>query len=321
MRLPADRALATLLAQKSIATVEITGRDLAICAAAVGLGMHVRRPVRAATQPSLPIPPELRADAGGSIPLSIQTGQIQVVPGKVTPSYGINGPYLGRALRLRRGEQVTMRVQNRLKEPTTMHWHGLKIPGALDGSPYSVIQPGDSWEAPLSIDQPAATCWFHPHYYPTTAEQVIKGVAGLFLINDEDSDVLGRPSRWGFDDIPLILQDRRFNSDGSFSHRFNLAAVTTGYVGDTMLVNGAVFPQAKTAQGWLRLRLLNGSNARAYRLALSDGRPFHVIASKGGSAEIQIRFDHPAEKAAPFMAHCHILEHEDSGMMTNFSVG
>ncbi|MEM8840762.1 MAG: multicopper oxidase CueO [Pseudomonadota bacterium] len=261
---------------------KITRRDLAIGATAIGLGMLTRQSAGAATQPALPIPPELRADATGSIPLRVQSGQIQVLPGKSTPSYGINGPFLGPALRVRRGERVTMRVQNRLAEPTTMHWHGLKIPGAVDGSPYSIIQPGKRWDAALSIDQPAATCWFHPHYYPTTAEQVIKGIAGLFLIDDDESDALGLPSRWGIDDIPLILQDRRFNADGSFFHRFNLAAVTTGYVGDTMLINGAVYPKAKTAQGWLRLRLLNGSNARAYRLALSDGRPFHVIASDGG---------------------------------------
>ena len=143
----------------------------------------------------------------------------------------------------------------------------------------SPARPG---EPSLNIDQPAATCWFHPHYYPTTAELVIKGMAGLFLIDDEESDALGLPSRWGVDDIPLILQDRRFNKDGSFFHRFNLVAVTTGYIGDTMLVNGAHYPEARTARGWLRLRLLNGSNARNYLLALSDERPMYVIASDGG---------------------------------------
>jgi blue copper oxidase len=111
---------------------------------------------------------------------------------------------------------------------------------------------------------------------------VIKGLAGLLVIDDEESDALGLPSRWGVDDIPLILQDRRFNADGSFFHRFNLVAVTTGYVGDTMLVNGTHQPEARTARGWLRLRLLNGSNARSYRLALSDGRSMFVVAGDGG---------------------------------------
>ncbi|MEM7025897.1 MAG: multicopper oxidase domain-containing protein, partial [Pseudomonadota bacterium] len=239
-------------------------------------------PALASERPALPIPPELRADGKGEIALRAQPGQQQFLPGLSTPTYGINGPFLGPAVRVRRGDQVTMNVTNALGEDITIHWHGLKIPGDLDGGPYTVIKPGNTWRPTLSIEQPAATCWFHPHYYPSTAELVIKGLAGLFLIDDEESDALGLPSRWGVDDIPLILQDRRFNADGSFFHRFNLVAVTTGYVGDTMLVNGAPYPEAQTAQGWLRLRLLNGSNARSYRLALSDNRSMFVVASDGG---------------------------------------
>jgi len=175
-----------------------------------------------------------------------------------------------------------MKVTNSLAEQTTMHWHGLKIPGDHDGSPYTIIKPGKTWQVPLTIDQPAATCWCHPHFYPGTAEQVIKGIAGLVVIDDDESDATGLPSRWGVDDIPLILQDRRFNADGSFFHRFNMTAITTGYIGDTMLVNGAPYPVAQVAQGWLRLRLLNGSNARTYRLGVSDGRSMYVVASDGG---------------------------------------
>lgn len=239
-------------------------------------------PVRASDRPTLPIPPELRADAKGEIALRAQPGQMQFLPGVATPTYGINGPFLGPAIRVRRGEDVVMAVTNGIDQDITMHWHGLKIPGDVDGSPYTVIHPGKTWTPALKIEQPAATCWFHPHFYPSTAEQVIKGLAGLFLIEDDESDPLGLPSRWGVDDIPLVLQDRRFNADGSFFHRFNLVAVTTGYIGDTMLVNGAHHPEAHTARGWLRLRLLNGSNARSYRLAFSDNRSMFVIASDGG---------------------------------------
>lgn len=239
-------------------------------------------PTRASERPALPIPPELRADAKGEIGLQAKPGRRRFLPGLATPTYGINGPFLGPAVRVRRGDKVTMKVTNGVGEDITMHWHGLKIPGDMDGSPYTVIRPGNTWQPTLNIEQPAATCWFHPHFYPTTAELVIKGLAGLFLIDDDESDALGLPSQWGLNDIPLILQDRRFNADGSFFHRFNVVAVTTGYIGDTMLVNGAQYPEARTARGWLRLRLLNGSNARSYRLALSDGRSMFVVASDGG---------------------------------------
>ncbi len=245
----------------------------------------------AAEQPALPIPSELRPGPNGEVRLNVGPSSVEFLSGVKTPTFGINGPYLGPAIRARSGETLQMHVHNGLAQDLTMHWHGLKIPGRVDGGPYNIIEPGGNWNIDLPVDQPAATCWFHPHIYPTTAELVIKGLAGLFLIDDEQADALPLPSTWGVDDIPVIIQDRHFNADGSFFHRFNLAAVTTGYIGDVALVNGAIYPQAKTARGWIRLRLLNGSNARSYRLALSDDRPFFVIASDGGLLEEPVRLN------------------------------
>jgi hypothetical protein len=79
-----------------------------------------------------------------------------------TATYGINGPYLGPALRLRRGETMTVQVTNNVPENITMHWHVLIIPGSADGGPHQVIAPGKWWQTQLAIDQPAATLWFHP---------------------------------------------------------------------------------------------------------------------------------------------------------------
>ena len=260
--------------------------------AAAGLLWSARaRPLQAAQRPSLPVPPELRADAKGEIALVAQAGRQSFVAGASTPTYGFNGPFLGPAVRVRRGETPTMKVTNRLDETITTHWHGLIIPGADDGGPYRLINHGATWTVKLAIAQPAATLWFHPHVYPATAELVLKGLAGLFVIDDEESDALPLPSTWGVDDIPIILQDRRFAPDGRFFHRFNAIAVAMGYVGDTVLVNGAIDPVARTGKGWLRFRILNGSNARNYRLALSDRRSFHVIASDGGLLEAPVALD------------------------------
>ena len=115
--------------------------------------------------------------------------------------------------------------------------------------------------------------------------QVIKGLAGLLIIDDEDTVRLKLPSRWGVNDIPLIIQDRRFRHDGQFFDRMNLIAVTNGYVGDVALANGARYPVARAARGWVRLRLLNGSNARSYLLKASDDRSLFVIGSDGGLLE------------------------------------
>lgn len=269
--------------------MDLLSRRTVLRAGAAACAVAAFAPIRADAgndaRPSLPIPPELEADARGMIALDVRPGAMRFRGGVATATYGINGAYLGPAVRVRRGRTVVAQVSNGVPENITMHWHGLIIPGAADGGPYQVIPPGKRWQAELSIDQPAATLWFHPHLYPTTAELVIKGLAGLMIVGDEDSDRLPLPSQWGVDDIPLIIQDRRFTADGQFFERFNIMAVTNGYVGDTVLVNGAHYPEARGARGWLRLRILNGSNARSYRLAASDGRSLYVIACDGGLLE------------------------------------
>jgi blue copper oxidase len=236
-------------------------------------------------RPSLPIPPEIKPNAAGIVALDARPGSVRFRPNRDTATYGINGPYLGPAVRVRRGQKVVAQVSNSVPENITMHWHGLIIPGAADGGPHQVILPGKQWQTELAIDQPAATLWFHPHFYPSTAQLVVKGLAGLFIVDDDESDRLPLPSRWGVDDIPLIIQDRRFTADGQFFDRMNIIAVTNGYVGDTALVNGALYPTARTARGWLRLRILNGSNARSYNLSVSDARSLFVVASDGGLLE------------------------------------
>ena len=253
---------------------QLSRRTGLLAACAWGFAGVIPRYLHAQGAPcqSLPIPPELRADAAGTIKLDARTGTMRFLGDRDTATYGINGPYLGPALRLRRGETVTVQVTNNVPENITMHWHGLIIPGSADGGPHQVIKPGKWWETKLEIDQPAATLWFHPHYYPSTAQEVIKGLAGLLIVDDEEASGLPLPTRWGLDDIPLIIQDRRFTPDGQFFDRMNIIAVVNGYVGDVALVNGARYPEAHTARGWIRLRILNGSNARSYTLAASDNR-------------------------------------------------
>jgi blue copper oxidase len=267
---------------------DLSRRHALVGGAAIGAMMALRlRPAVAgdAARPALPIPPELRPDASGAVALSARSGVVSFRPGQPTATYGYDGPFLGPALRLRRGQTVAIDFVNQLPEPTTVHWHGLIIPGDVDGGPHRPVAPGGHWRPSLSIDQPAATLWFHPHFYPTTAAQVIKGLAGLLIIDDEETDRLKLPSRWGVDDIPLIIQDRRFTQDGQFFDRMNIIAATSGYVGAVPLVNGVLYPEARTARGWVRLRLLDGSNARSYLLKASDDRSLFVIGSDGGLLE------------------------------------
>ncbi|MCP2232089.1 multicopper oxidase CueO [Erwinia aphidicola] len=233
-------------------------------------------------RPLLPIPSLLTADARSEISLIAQAGSSSW-RGKNVPTWGYNGALLGPAIQLERGKEVNITVYNRLPEATTVHWHGLELPGQVDGGPQARIAPNQSRRVTFTPDQPAATCWFHPHQHGRTGYQVAQGLAGLVLINDPESGKLLLPKQWGIDDIPVILQDKRLTADGSqIDYQLDIMSAAVGWFGDTMLTNGAIYPQAGVPRGWLRLRLLNGCNARSLNITTSDKRPMYVIASDGG---------------------------------------
>jgi blue copper oxidase len=177
-----------------------------------------------------------------------------------------------------------MRVANRLPEPTTIHWHGMHLPAAADGGPHQLIPPGTTWSPGWRIDQPAATLWYHPHPHGTTESHVYRGVAGLFLLDDPDADALPLPDRYGVDDIPVILQDKRFDRNGNLDVGQSPFS-PIGRLGADMLVNGTHDPHLDVTSQRLRLRLLNASTARLYNVGFADDRPFELVASDGGLLE------------------------------------
>ena len=108
------------------------------------------------------------------------------------------------------------------------------------------------------------------------------GLSGMIVVDDGTDARLGLPRTFGTDDLPLILQDRTFASDGSIEYGTDSLAIVYGARGDTVIVNGAIAPVAKVPPGLVRLRLLNAANAQNFELRFSDQRTFHVIASDGG---------------------------------------
>ncbi|HAT1610247.1 TPA: multicopper oxidase CueO [Raoultella planticola] len=239
------------------------------------------RSVFAASRPALPVPDLLTADARNRITLTIQAGKTQFGPHQAT-TWGYNGNLLGPALKLKKGEAVTVDIHNRLTEETTVHWHGLEVPGEVDGGPQGIIAPGASRSVNFTPSQRAATCWFHPHQHGKTGHQVAMGLAGLVLISDEESEQLLLPKQWGIDDVPVIVQDKRFTAAGEIDYQLDMMSAAAGWFGDTLLANGALYPEHAAPRGWLRLRLLNGCNARSLNFSTSDNRPMYVIASDGG---------------------------------------
>lgn len=241
----------------------------------------------------LPIPELLESSSlpgGGRLfELRAQQGSRSFLQGNNTPTLGYNSAYLGPTIRVRRGEDVAIRVRNNLREATTVHWHGVHLPAEADGGPHQRIEAGDEWEARFSVDQPAATLWYHPHLMGTTARQVYQGLAGFLLIEDDESAALRLPKEYGRNDIPVVLQERRFNRDGSFRYRPRMPDVMHGYSGNTLLTNGAVEPHLTVRDQRVRLRLLNGSNSTVLRISFDGGHSFQQIASDGGFLEKPLR--------------------------------
>jgi blue copper oxidase len=232
---------------------------------------------------SLPIPRMLDARSlQNQVSLTAQSGRGELLPNFEADTLGYSAPYLGPVIRIYRGDTVTMAITNAMDRLTTVHWHGLFVPSQLDGGPYGIIEPGQIWQPSLKIDQPAATAWFHPHPHGDTARQVYMGLAGLIFIEDGSSAELGLPNRHGLDDLPLILQDRIIGPEGELIYDNSPMAVMHGSRGDTIIVNGAIGPVAEVPRGIARLRLLNGANARNFRLTFDDSREFHVIANDNG---------------------------------------
>jgi FtsP/CotA-like multicopper oxidase with cupredoxin domain len=232
---------------------------------------------------ALPVP-ELR-DArvlNGLIQLVAAEGQHAFVPGSPAKTYGFSAPYLGPVLRLRKGDEVQFAVENKLDRDTTAHWHGVLVPAALDGGPHIVIRPGSTWRPVLRIDQPETTAWYHAHPHYDAGRQVYMGLSGLVIIEDGTGERLGLPRRYGVDDLPIILQDRQFDRNGALVYAAAGPSRMMGMRGDTFIVNGAIAPVARVPRGLVRLRLLNGANARNFDVRFGDGRTFHVIASDGG---------------------------------------
>ncbi len=239
------------------------------------------------TGQTLPIPNLLTGEVvnGQKIyNLTIQHGMMAFVSGQQTPTFGYNGQILGPTLVMNKGDEVVINVTNHLGEPSTTHWHGLHLPAVMDGGPHQRIEDGQTWQANFTIMNEAATFWYHPHLEGKTAEHVYHGLAGLFIVRDEATDQLAIPQQYGVDDIPLIVQDKIFNADGSL----NYPGTDEGVKGDNILVNGAITPVLEAPAQIVRFRLLAGSNARIFNFGFSDNRQFHQIGTDGGLLEAPV---------------------------------
>jgi FtsP/CotA-like multicopper oxidase with cupredoxin domain len=197
--------------------------------------------------------------------------------------------YVGPIIRARRSQNVRIIFHNELPDQASIvHWHGLHVSPEMDAHPRYAIAPGQTYVYEFTAMDRAGTYWFHPHPDMQTGRQVYNGLAGLFLISDDEESAVKLPT--GAQDVALVIQDRTFDHDNQLVYAAGSAMEGSmdylmGLLGERVLVNGRPDYTLDVSTRAYRLRLLNGSNARTYKLAWDDGTPLTVIATDGGLLE------------------------------------
>lgn len=211
----------------------------------------------------------------------------------------MTGSFLGPILKFHRGQKVRVRFFNDLPSACIVHWHGLHVPEIADGHPRHAIGPGQQTIYEFEVNNRAGTYWYHSHAHGITGQHVNLGLAGVLLVSDDEERQLPLPV--GAYDIPLVIQDRRFDAFNQFVYTRHRRDRMMGFLGDQILVNGRPNFQLPVATRAYRLRILNLSNSRIYKLAWSNGEPVSVIGSDGGFLEEPISYPYltlaPAERA------------------------
>ena len=195
--------------------------------------------------------------------------------------------WLNPVLRMRSGATFRARLSNALDESTIIHWHGLKVDGKNDAHPSFAIAAGATYDYEFQVPNRAGTYWYHPHPHKLTSKQAYLGLASLFIVEDGEALALQKALdlKLGVTDIPIVIQDKKFDDQGRLVYAPSDEEKVNGYVGDTVLVNLTPRPYFNAATRLYRFRILNGSNARTYRLAFTRGGfqlVYAVIGADGG---------------------------------------
>lgn len=224
-------------------------------------------------------------------PTTVWTYQGEVLQGDSASLQVIPESYLGPIFRVRQGQHIRIHFVNDLPEASIIHWHGLLLPEAMDAHPRFAIASGETYTYDFQVVNRAGTYWYHPHPHESTATQVYNGLAGLFIVSDDEESALGLPD--GAYDVSLVFQDRSFDADNQLVYITGGMMTQTmtqmmGFLGDRILVNGKPEMVFDVDTRAYRLRLLNGSNFRVLKLGWEDGTPLTVIGNDGGLLESPI---------------------------------
>ena len=234
-------------------------------------------------------------DVAGPLQIRTTAASFPILNGQSSPFLLYQTEQAGKAfqnpiLRIESGARFQATLSNGLPQPTIIHWHGLHTPAAMDGHPASTIGPGGRYDYDFTVRNRGGTYWYHTHAHELTAEQAYGGLASFFLVGDEDQRKLAKALdlRLGETDLPLVIQDKQFDASGKLHYKPNMNESMMGWLGDIILANLTPNAFLTVTPRRYRLRLLNGSNSRIYRLAFAaPNKPldFVVIGTDGGLLE------------------------------------
>jgi suppressor of ftsI/bilirubin oxidase len=231
-------------------------------------------------------------EPSGPFTMTAREIEHQIVPSKNTRLWvyetEVEGKqYINPIIRMKKGSTFRTILENELSEPTIIHWHGLHVDHENDGHPISQIEPLDEYQYDFEMQNRSSTYWYHTHAHRRTGIQAYHGLASFFIVEDDDDQNLtdSLDLNFGETDIPLVIQDKIFDSTGDLVYFQTPMDCGGGFLGNTILTNMTDRPYLDVATRTYRFRILNGSNARIYRLAFTNDFariPFHVIGNDGG---------------------------------------
>ena len=234
-------------------------------------------------------------DVAGPIRIKAGAASFPLLPQRESPFLLYQTDYAGKAyqnpiLRIESGGRFTAALDNALKQPTIIHWHGLHTPAAMDGHPRDTIAPGGRYDYDFTVRNRGGTYWYHTHAHELTAEQAYHGLASFFLVDDNDQRSLTKALdlQLGVTDLPIVIQDKQFDAQGRLLYKPGMHEAMMGWLGDIILCNLTPNAVQSVMPRTYRLRLLNGSNSRIYRLGFMNGPTalgFTVIGTDGGLLE------------------------------------
>lgn len=235
----------------------------------------------------LKIPKEIDFGKINKTEFRSQKNDIEIYPDAKTAVLTFQGTLPNPTIRIKNGDRFDLDFTNGLDETTIIHWHGLIVPEEMDGHPKDAIATNATKHYHYRVNQSAGTFWYHAHPHGRTGKEIYHGLSGFYIIEDEEEKRLNLPS--GEFELPLAIQDRRFDKSRKLLYKDKeVPQDNNGVLGDVILVNATPFPYKDVKTRKYRLRILNSSSVRTYKLAFDTIDTFALIGTDAGLLEAPV---------------------------------